>query len=567
MSRAKVLLASVLILLTIGPRALLAQSTAIIRGQVIQPDTITPAMGVVVVALDSAGSEVARSLSGDRGTYELTVQAPARYSLRALRIGYRPTLVATFDVAPGETKTLRILLAGIAVQLNEVRVESGQGSCKIAADVGRFVGDLWEQARTVLMASTLSAGDRAFDASVETFRQFTPTGSRAIAAETLSVMQGKTTSPFVSRPAELLAAAGYVTISGSLISYHSPDANALLSPTFAATHCFNVKLGGDAHPDWVGIEFRPSARRSGIADVEGVLWLDRASAELRRLEFKYVNLPRNAANGDAGGEVNFVRLLTGDWIISRWAIRKPETEQVSGMGRITTFRPIGRSVVGGLTLSVKQDGHELYRDRGATVTFILKARDTTNHVRGAMVGIDGTAIGAQADTSGGITITGLTEGRHKAHILTSVMAWIGATPEVREFDAVYEKPQVVQVEMPASWAITTSACSARGIGDVLFGTVVDKAGRLVVGARVAVEWTLTLEGNRRQRRQQVTARAGGPSLIERVAFSDEAGRWRLCAPRAPGAVVTVESETQVLLETPLSAVSKRAYEPIELRVP
>lgn len=545
-------------------RNLEAQQVATIRGEVVQSDGVTRASGVVIVASDSAGNDIARALSGSEGGFSMIVPAPATYAMRALRIGFRPTQLAPVSVAPGETKNIRVVLAGAAVQLSEVRVQGGQGSCRISADVGRFVGDLWEQARTVLMASTLSAGERPFEATLELYRQFTPKGEHAIAAETLEVVRRTTTSGFVSVSAELLASAGYVTIAGSRISYHAPDANALLSPVFAATHCFDVKAGGSEHPDWIGITFRPSMRRSGIADLEGTLWLDRATAELRTLEFTYVNLPRNAANGDADGSVSFTRLLTGDWIISRWAIRYPETEQIAGMGRVTVFRPIGRRVVGGITQVVRQDGGELYRDRGAAATFVLKTRDPANHGRGAFIGVDGLTRGVMTDSLGGITMTGLTEGRHKAHILTDLMRWVSATPIVREFDAEYGRSTVVTVELPKSQELGPTSCSTKGMGDAVFGTVTDAHGRLMGGLRVAVAWSVD-EGTRRRRRAPAPNPGGGK--IERVTFTDDAGRWRVCAPRAPGATVSVESETKVLLDAPLSNYPTRPFEPIPLRVP
>jgi hypothetical protein len=544
-----------------------AQATATIRGEVVQPDATTPAAGVVVIALDSAGNEVARSLSGQLGSYQLTVAAPSTYTLRALRIGYRPTTIPAVTVSAGEAKAIRIVLAGVAVQLDSVRVEGNQGSCRITADVGRFVGSMWEQARTVLLASTLSAGQRPFEATLALYRHFTPTGARAIEAETLEVVRRTTTSGFVSVSAEELAATGYVVVNGSRISYHAPDANALLSPLFASTHCFDVKLVHGEHPDWVGITFRPSTRRSGIAEIEGTLWLDRSTAELRTMEYRYVNLPRNAANGDAGGEIVFMRLLTGDWIVSRWVIRTPETEQVSGMGRITTFRPIGRRVVGGITQAIRQDGAELYRNRGASVTFVLKARDNVNHGRGAMIGVDGLDRGALTDSGGGITITGLTEARHKAHIQTSLMEWVGAPAMIKEFDASYDKPNIVEVVLPRIEELRETACSKEGLGGVFFGQVRNAEGKLVQGARVSIDYVVFAGPSRRRRGSASPPPRTARDSISKVALSDRTGQWRICAPSVGGALITVHAgETQVF-QAPVASVQQNRYTPIVLRIP
>ena len=89
-------------------------------------------------------------------------------------------------------------------------------------------------------------------------------------------------------------------------------------------------------------------------DIRGVVWLDRASAELRRVEYSYANLPKTtyemcddapmnvpvaerkrrcqSATDDAanrlglGGELDFQRLATGEWLVASWAMRKPPDE-------------------------------------------------------------------------------------------------------------------------------------------------------------------------------------------------------------------------------------------------
>jgi hypothetical protein len=132
---------------------------------------------------------------------------------------------------------------------------------------------------------------------------------------------------FVSLPPDSLAKVGYMTENDSGTLYRAPDAEALLSDAFASLHCFREEPPTGDKGDWVGIGFRPANDRAGIVDIEGTLWLDRASSELRELEFRFTNLPDDYAHVKAGGSVEFLRLSTGSWLVSRWQLRMPRTSR------------------------------------------------------------------------------------------------------------------------------------------------------------------------------------------------------------------------------------------------
>ena len=59
----------------------------------------------------------------------------------------------------------------------------------------------------------------------------------------------------------------------------------------------------------------------------GVLTIDRASSELRRLDFSFVHTPTMDVAGVPGGEMLFRRLPEGGWLIEQWAIWLPVDEQ------------------------------------------------------------------------------------------------------------------------------------------------------------------------------------------------------------------------------------------------
>ncbi|MFQ5691006.1 MAG: hypothetical protein ACE5HQ_12130 [Gemmatimonadota bacterium] len=131
--------------------------------------------------------------------------------------------------------------------------------------------------------------------------------------------------------------------------YYAPDAGVLLSDEFLATHCLSVTENGGR---WIGLRFDPVPDRE-VADVAGVLWLDRSTRELKRLEYTYtrlrqflrrnvlpplvadiydrawpdrrVSLYRIPLSGQdcCGGSLEFERLWNGAWITRRWEIRTP----------------------------------------------------------------------------------------------------------------------------------------------------------------------------------------------------------------------------------------------------
>ena len=83
-----------------------------------------------------------------------------------------------------------------------------------------------------------------------------------------------------------------------------------------------VRDGGSEHPGWVGLEFVPLDGREE-PDVRGVLWLDRATAELRYVEYTYTGLGFRGPVDWLGGRIDFRRVPSGTWIIPFWTVRAP----------------------------------------------------------------------------------------------------------------------------------------------------------------------------------------------------------------------------------------------------
>jgi hypothetical protein len=97
----------------------------------------------------------------------------------------------------------------------------------------------------------------------------------------------------------------------------------LLSDDFLDTHCFRMVRAEKDRPGAVGLGFEPVKGRR-VPEIKGTLWVDRGSAELRMLDYEYVNVPSAVRTPGLGGRSEFARLATGDWIIKDWYIRLPD---------------------------------------------------------------------------------------------------------------------------------------------------------------------------------------------------------------------------------------------------
>ena len=110
---------------------------------------------------------------------------------------------------------------------------------------------------------------------------------------------------------ETLATKGYMHRNADgTHTYYAPDAEVLLSDQFIQTHCFSVVRETEKHEGHVGLSFVP-IESGRLVDVEGALWLDETSGELRTVEYRYAGLPASVSDPRNGGQLEFMPLLSG----------------------------------------------------------------------------------------------------------------------------------------------------------------------------------------------------------------------------------------------------------------
>lgn len=431
-----------------------AVAAQIIRGRVLLPDS-TPAAGIVISAMGTGDVEAARALSTSTGEYTLRLRAAGTYDVRALRIGFRPTTVRTVALGAGATVVQDIVLVSLPVSIAAMQVRDDDDCSLKGRDAATFL-QLWEQARGALTAAQVSESSGALDVRVirveghiDAYNSFAdslyPVVDTANAREMIVDRVFAATSP------DTIAARGYVRArdDGRAV-YDMPNAQTLLSDAFVGGHCFAVKKSKD-HGDWIGLGFTPRRKVDRIVDIRGVLWLDRASAELRRVDFEYANLPDTAyevcdraphvpitpemlshvppftqpspgcsrvKDGGSnrlqlGGYADFVRLATGEWLVSEWMLRTGPDEgryrklpwrvrRVKNRSERCYSGPDCRTIISmfprlvtskGTVASVVRDGVRVYHNEDASTVIAAmsakRAGDSPAGLAGAITNEDG----------------------------------------------------------------------------------------------------------------------------------------------------------------------------------
>ena len=333
--------------LLLGARPAGAQ---IVRGWVEQADGV-PIFGAFIMLEDSSGVVSSRVLSTESGSYRITAPAPGAYRLRADRIGYSAAVSPWLRLDEGEDLSYRFVIEPSPVRLREIRVEE-RARCMILPDEGIELQRVWDEALKAITATAWTGQQPYFRFDAVMHTQTLDNRGRPTAEAVLEEVRFYGRHPFRAIPAQDLVLGGFVQHPGGLVAYYAPDADVLLSDSFVRRHCFRLVRGQAESAGLLGLEFE-ALPQSRLPDIEGVMWLDPASSELRRLEFTYVNLEASIEQQGLGGMVEFARLPSGAWIIRSWWIRVPVVEWVPGLvQRPGRYRLKGIDEGGGQVVSV-----------------------------------------------------------------------------------------------------------------------------------------------------------------------------------------------------------------------
>ena len=399
-------------LIACGVTFSVAADAQIVRGRITDRTSGSPVPGVLVSLLPDAGTTAAISaLSNARGEYAIRATSPGRYRLDAKRIGVQRYVSEPFELGPGESKSVDVILDAVQ-RLPEVRVVDTDLCVTNEANRSR-VASLWDEARTVLVAAQISLRDRLFEGHITRYSRGLHPRTLRVLEESWAERKGLMDRPFVSLSGDSLSQIGYRRAVGEFEYYYAPDAEVLISRSFARDHCYNVVQGSRDRRGLIGIAFEPAPRRT-LPDVRGTIWLDDLTFELRFVEFRYTDLDPFEGSDKVGGEVHFGRLSNGAWVASRWFLRFPQwarpispVESYSRLPSVIVRATMHRLMEeGGMVFTA---GLRLY-SRPASIAGTV-TDSTGRPFAGVTVRLGGTPFSAQTGTSGEFRLDSLPAGR------------------------------------------------------------------------------------------------------------------------------------------------------------
>jgi hypothetical protein len=317
MMRARSALAAVLLCLT-GAAGLGAQ---VIRGTVVEEESRRRIAGALVQLLGDGDSIRASAVTGENARFALAQVSPGTYRLRMLRIGFRAWTSEPITLAAGQVVDDVIAIPAVPVVLDEITVEANS-PCRGSPEEDRRMALLWDEARKSLRLSDAGSGE-LLSFRTERSRWFIDPYSH-VSDERRWEAFDEGRWPITSLAPESLAVAGFVQPQDTTLGpvYYGPDAAVFFSDGFLRTHCFRLVAPPATAPGMLGLGFEPVKGRA-VPDIEGVLWLDRKTSALNRLEYRYTGLWSWVPAGRAGGSVEFALLSSGQLVLIGWELRAP----------------------------------------------------------------------------------------------------------------------------------------------------------------------------------------------------------------------------------------------------
>ena len=508
-----------------------------LTGRVLEADGVTAAPFVALLVVDSAGSVVARGQTTATGAFAVDLPSVGRYAVRALRVGFRPTETSLVVVGL-DSIAVQIQLTGQRITLATVRVRE-RSTCSATLAAGGALVETWDQARAALlgvMHNEPSASLRFETVAWLVERDVWPDTATRHSVTEPRRGRGDT---FRSRPARELLRGGFMRAAGDSVEFHAPDAFVLLDPEFAQSYCLWLEPGPPSHPEWVGIGLAPAHSVPEKVMIWGTLWLARDGA-LQRFDYEYVGLDRMLAAAQPGGQVEFLQIPTGQWIVARWVIRMPQavTHMVSDgfSARQTATKRLGRIVEQGAFVTRVAFAGQFIELGRQELTLTVQSRGASQQpLAGTSVQLQSDQRSWTVDTSALLHVDRIQAGRHRFLVQTPLMRDVGLAPDAIDLTILPDTAGLrATLFVPSTTDVRRRLCP---------GSDNDAA---AVGA-IATARATELGALYVSRASDVTA-TGKPPARRTAATVDSAGRWRACGlPR--GTSLTLWSERDGAAET------------------
>lgn len=495
-----------------------------LTGIVLRDASRAPVSGVVLLAHSPVGDTVlARAISGARGQFALPVRAGA-FRVRALRIGYRPAELGTFTLAPDEIRRVSLVLPENPLVLQAVTLRAS-ARCDVVGRAGEAVASLFDEARKALVATQLRPPEGRPTALVAVAKSATSLTGASLMEPEFRLISGQSVRPFQAVPLEDIERRGYVVEEDGNTFFRAPDAPVLLSESFAASHCLQLVEGQGTQAGLIGIGFKPVRVQRPRVGIAGTLWMDRATYELRRLDFEYVGLVPMLARAGLGGEVLFTKLADGSWIESRFEVRMPRLRMAPvSRGRMPFPVLDGHERSTGEVLSMRIADTLLFQGDSAlerrmlaaiganggsvagitfggirgTLTDSLRTRDAVR-LAGDTVVLRELGLRAVSDFTGTFDFKGVPAGRYTLLYRAPWFDSLGVSPLTHALEVRAGELTETALATPALATYQFLQCGAQldTLDALLHGEITDGEGMPLAGARVVARWSIwRIDGDR-----------------------------------------------------------------------
>jgi hypothetical protein len=467
-----------------------AASGQIVRGTVTSEGVGAPLRGAVVTVLNAQGAPVDRRvLTDNEGAFALRAPSPGTWIIEARAIGYSPRRTTPRPVAAGETVVERMVLRQVATRLATLRVE-GKSACRRAGEFDAVTSEVWDDVWASLAAAQLAREQRLVRAEVFVYTRDVDVSTGLVMQEDRGVASVLDESPFLTAsPAELSKLGFWRATLGGEVIFHGLDAATIISPEFLAGHCFNLARRDSIDQTLVGLSFRPLNDRR--ADVQGLLWLDAESRELRSLEFTYTGIKLRGPA--AGGRLGFTRLPNGVVIDDRWLLQHPyETKRAVGTQRTGVAAAPDASIRAGTTLRI--GGGFVLADSARVRQFANLAgmvKVNAAPADAASVELVGSGQRFVTDSTGLFLIQDVLPGTYEVRVMRAGPSDRGGFVQHGQVTLAPGDVARVSLDIPASEAIAAELCpNKEAVAAPIFVVLrEEQSGRPASNYRVEARWT------------------------------------------------------------------------------
>jgi len=402
----------------------------VIRGVVRDSEFVAPLPGAVITVIDSSGVSGARTISDANGQFSITA-SPRAASIHLIRIGFRPRDLPLTMVG----SSLQLVMTRIPPILDAIRVSDKQ-LCPGSADRGPAF-QYWEQARAGLLAQVVAREANPANATTIVYERHEHVGDDLVQKQTARSQTGATKRPFVAPlSASTFAKRGYVSEDDGGRLYSAPDADVLLDESFAATHCFHMQMPDAAHTGQIGLSFTPVPNRpDSIVDIQGTIWLDRATPALRSFDFQYTSIEPAAARLPTGGHIEFRSVPNGVSFVERWALRLA----ILGPGPRPSGAPLRRNradrddlvakevqETGGQVINAGWLDGTIWRDSTTGLRGTITERGTGKPIANAIVKVLATSDTLVTDDHGTFELWPMVPGKYMIEVVDTSLAMFSA---------------------------------------------------------------------------------------------------------------------------------------------